>query len=205
MTSKLKSFFSKQRLILATVFLLIGTLLTNPITVFSSDSDYLRLSFDTKNLISSSNTECFYCNPTEIGYEVFAFTETGMMKPSNKGNFLFDGMESPLRLEIQPQKGLGVYYTPPKAQWDIFPYPQYTDYIGFIIKEDGKVVSSMLYKVYTVDDHWTVVFEELGTWEYPFLNGWITETYVENELRKKAVLDRIFTFDSARNRMASAD
>lgn len=192
-----------KRYVLIIVFLLIGFFFTCPFIGRSVDSDYLRLSFDTKNLISYSNAECFYCNPTESGYEIVAFAETGMIKPSNRSGFLFDGMESALRLQVQSQKGMGVDYMPPKEQLDIFPYPQYTDYIGFIIKQDGKVVSSALYKVYTVDDHWTVVFEEVGAWEYPFLNGWITETYVENELREKAALDRIFTFDSAFNRMLS--
>lgn len=123
------------------------------------------------------------------------------MKPSNVGVYLYDGMESTLRLTLEPQQRINLYYFPQNDLFDIFPFPQYTDYVGFIVKEEGRIVSASLYKVYTVDDHWTAVFEELGSWEYPFLNEWISETYVENELRKLAALDRIFTFDSALNRM----
>lgn len=193
----------KKHIVLLTVLFLFSALLpVLPFSTRAAESAYLRRTFSTTNFISISNAAAFICDPTETGYEIVAFSENGTMKPANVGDGLFDGMESTLRLTLEPQQGMNLYYTPRKDLFDVFPYPQYTDYVGFIVKEEGKVVSSTLYKVYTIDDHWTVAFEELGSWEYPLASGWISETCVENELRKAAALDRIFTLDSALNRMA---
>lgn len=205
MTSNLKSFFSQNRLTLAIAFVLIGTLFVHPFTVYSVDSDYLWHKNYWYAPWSAWIGVKFYTEPIENTEFVF-FSEDGRLRINRGGAPDVTGGE--LRVtadELKPEGSV----RPDEVCWFIgsaydISYQNafwYCDYIGVIVKKDGKIVSASLYKMYSIDAHWTGYVEEVAILEFPFLNEFVTETYVKSELRRIEAIDRVLTHNNLLTRL----
>lgn len=140
------------------------------------------------------------------GLEIVMFTEKGRVWPGGRVSDLTEGRLTQEEIENCDMR-ISMWYGYPTS----ITYEQdyeagkltYTDYIGFIIKKNGCVVSASLYKIYGFTQYKAGLYEEVCHINYPFLNCFVTEMHVKSELRKIALIDRIVTLNSETNRQSS--
>lgn len=209
MKKKRKSFFSKYHLVLIISFLVIGTLFTHPITVYSTDSNYLRHDNRWFDIINSGTaSHRFYVKPDE-NLEILAFSEKGSFDKSYLSQYTWKERPSEFRVSGKESGGKDITWMPQYhlAQTDSPEDPfrdstGFSDYVGIIIKKDGVIVSASLYKLFCTTNSWRGIVKEIAVLEYPVLNFLITETHVKSELRRIALIDRVITLDSQVDRQS---
>lgn len=203
----MRTFLKKNKLILIIAFLLTGVLFTQPISFKVADSQYLwhKDSVYHNPILSSPDGFHLFVEPVE-GTEVVVFSESGVWKCLRETT---DWEKRPHEYRISYEELAEGNENASAFLQPIVWYPRYDlvydengnineqnaetfcDYLGVIVKKDGVIVSSSLYKLTGSDSKWRGNVQELAVWEYPFLNGFVTETYVKSQLRKEILFDRL--------------